>query len=135
MTDNTATRKDVRRKEKEARQAEKDRGTVIIQLLESKAGRNYAWEILAEAHVFATSYSGDALAMAFAEGERNFGLRMLNDIMQWCPEQYIQMMREQNERRTDGRNTSDSSSGGGPESYPDDDDSGTDPGYDVYRDV
>lgn len=120
---NTADRKEIRRKEKEDRQAEKDRGQVILEIMSHKPGRNYAWDILSSAHVFATSYSPDALATAFAEGERNFGLRFLNDIMQWCPEQFIQMMREQNERRTD-----DSAGSGDPESFPD----GDEPGHDVY---
>ena len=32
--------------------------------------------------------------MAFAEGERNQGLQLLADIMRWCPERFIEMMRE-----------------------------------------
>lgn len=94
-----ASRKDIRAKEKADRQADRDRGAVIIGVMDSKIGRNYIWEQLAAAHVFTTSYSTDALAMAFAEGERNSGLRLLDDIMSWCPEQFTLMMREQNDRR------------------------------------
>lgn len=129
--DNAASRKEIRQKEKAARLAEKNRGIVIINMMADKIGRAYAWDQLATAHVFSTSYSPDALQMAFAEGERNSGLRLLNDIIEWCPEQFIQMMREQNERRTidhgndDGNSDNDDS---GPDAYPD-------PGHDVYASI
>jgi hypothetical protein len=131
--DNAASRKEIRRKEKDARLAEKTRGGVTIDLMSTKNGRGYVWDQLAAAHVFSTSYSPDALQMAFAEGERNSGLRLLNDIIEWCPEQFIQMMREQNERSTiDHRDAGNDD--GGPESFPDDDtaDDGILPGHDVY---
>ena len=38
--------------------------------------------------------------MAFNEGERNAGIKLLNDIIQYCPEQFIEAMREANGRRT-----------------------------------
>ena len=129
--DNAASRKEIRRKEKEARQAERDRGVVILETMSTKNGRGYVWDQLAAAHVFATSYSPDALQMAFAEGERNFGLRLLNDIIEWCPEQFIQMMREQNERRISPGHGNDADPGDDPnvESFPDEPDTGSD----VYR--
>ena len=133
--DNAASRKEIRRKEKSARLVEKTRGSVIIELMSTTNGRNYVWDQLASAHVFSTSYSPDALQMAFSEGERNSGLRLLNDIIDWCPEQFIQMMREQNERNAnDHRSPGDNDDRGpGYESFPDDpDDDGIDPGHDVY---
>ena len=117
--DNAASRKDIRRKEKEARQIERNRGQVIIELMRTVPGRNYIWDQLTLAHIFSTSYSPDALQMAFAEGERNSGLRLLNDIIEWCPEQFIQMMREQNVRRTA---SPDADPGSDADSYPDDSD-------------
>ncbi len=130
--DNAASRKDIRRKEKEARQEEKNRGVVIIDIMSTRTGRNYTWDQLACAHVFSTSFSPDPLQMAFSEGERNSGLRLLNDIIEWCPEQFIQMMREQNERRTHDRSTG-GDNDRSPDSFPDpDDDDGINPGHDVY---
>ena len=129
--DNAASRKEIRRKEKDARLAEKTRGGVTIDLMSTKNGRGYVWDQLTAAHVFSTSYAPDALQMAFAEGERNSGLRLLNDIIEWCPEQFIQMMREQNERSTiDHRDAGNND--GGPESFPDDPADGINPGHDVY---
>jgi hypothetical protein len=58
----------------------------------------YVHEILSNAHIFSTSFSPDTSLMCFAEGERSFGLRFLADVMDHCPEQFIQMMREVNAR-------------------------------------
>ena len=121
--DNAASRKEIRRKEKAARQAERDAGEVIILLMSSAQGRKWAWETLSTAHVFATSFSPDALQMAFAEGERNSGLRLLDTILTWCPEQFIEMMREQNVRST-SLESGDPDDASGVESFPDDADNG-----------
>lgn len=48
--------------------------------------------------------------MAFNEGHRDIGLRLLADIMQFCPDRYMEMMRERNTRdnaneRRRGQNT------------------------------
>ena len=96
--DDTSSRKSVRAKEKAARQADRTRGEVIIAFMSQPTGRSYIWEQLTLCHVFSTSFNRDALAMAFSEGERNYGLRLLDDILQWCPDQFILMMREVNGR-------------------------------------
>lgn len=88
----------VRRATKAARQAESDRRTVVFNLMSSPSGRAYAHDRLVRCHVFSSSFSTSNLAMAFAEGERNVGLQDLTDIMQFCPDQYVQMMREANDR-------------------------------------
>ena len=104
MTLNTADRKSVRAAEKSAKLADRQRGEVLIAICSTEPGRRYLWERLDEAHIFRTSFSTDPIQMAFYEGERNQGLLLLGDIMQWCPDQFIQMMREHNERRsTSGR--------------------------------
>lgn len=46
-------------------------------LMSGPRGRRIVWRALERAGVFRTSYSSDALAMAFAEGARNEGLRLL----------------------------------------------------------
>ena len=127
--DSAATRKEVRRKEKESRLADRARGEVMTNLMSSVQGRNYVWDKLAESHVFTTSFSPDALAMAFAEGERNSGLRLLDDILSWCPDQFILMMREHNERSSNTPGRTDDADGTDPdvESFPD-------PGADIYAD-
>ena len=102
--DSAADRKSIRRKEKEARQADRLRAEVISGVMSTAAGRQWLWDTLASCHMFHTTFNGDALASAFAEGQRATGLAILSDIMLACPDQYIQAMRESNDRNaTDER--------------------------------
>ena len=98
MADNAADRKDIRRKEKEARIADRQRREVIGQIMSTAPGRAWLWDRLSSCHVFHTTFNGDALASAFQEGQRSVGLALLADILAHCPDQYIQAMREANER-------------------------------------
>src|SRR5512143_1860162 len=100
MAYNAGERKDVRKAEKESRIAERQRREIITGLMSTMAGRSWMLERLEECHIFATSFNRDAITMAFMEGERRTGLLLLNDIMQSCPDQYILMMRERNQRDT-----------------------------------
>src|SRR2546421_147521 len=100
MPDNAADRKQIRRKEKAAKLADAQRREVITNLMSTSFGREWMWDVLAGCHCFATTFNGDALASAFAEGERNVGLRLLADILVACPDQYIQAMRESNDRNS-----------------------------------
>lgn len=97
---NTSDRKSIRAHEKAAAIADRERGEVLISIMSSTPGRRWVWDKMGAAHIFQTSFSVDAVQMAFNEGERNQGLLLLNDIMQWCPDQFILAMREANERRT-----------------------------------
>lgn len=100
MTYDASNRKDVRRAEKESRQADRLRGDVIRAIASTTPGRAYLWGELERCHVFATSFNLDPGLMAFTEGERNAGLRLLADIMQWCPDSFLLIMQEENGRRT-----------------------------------
>ena len=100
MAYNAAERKDVRRAEKDAKLAEQQRREVVTGVMQTIAGRRWILGILEECHIFGTSFNRDPSTMAFMEGQRDIGLRLLNDIMASCPDDYILMMRENNERRT-----------------------------------
>jgi len=91
------------------------------------AGRQFMLAKLEACHIFSTSFSIDALQMAFNEGERNRGLDLLNDIMRHCPDQYVLMMRENNERHlaTDRDLNRDAERT----------ESDAEPEFDLYRDV
>ena len=143
MVDNAADRKSIRRKEKAAKLAEANRQAVVVSLMSTAFGREWVWDTLAQCHCFSTTFSGDALSSAFAEGERNVGLRLLSDILQACPDQYIQAQRESNERSSlDERRSSPESDGGDtgsgiarPDNYDDfPDDHGNASDYPVYTD-
>jgi hypothetical protein len=100
MPYDASNRKDIRRAEKAAKLAERNRATVLVQLASTAAGREFLWNTLAEAHVFTSTFSENPARAAFLEGQRSAGLRLLDSIMQSCPDQFIQAMREANARRT-----------------------------------
>lgn len=59
-------------------------------------GRRFVWRLMGEAGVFRSSFvPGDALAGAFAEGQRQQGLRLVNEVLAVCPEHWLTMIREQ----------------------------------------
>jgi len=64
-------------------------------LMGNKRGRRIIWRLLDHAGVFRSSFNTNAMAMSFAEGHRNYGLRILSMIHSQCPELYPTMMKEQ----------------------------------------
>jgi len=73
-------------------------------LMSQKRGRRMVWRFLDQAGVFRSSFSTNAMQMAFAEGARNRGLRLLDLIRTACPEQYHVMMKEHNDGTNDDGN-------------------------------
>ena len=63
-------------------------------LLKHRQGRRIAWRLLERAGVYRLSFNTNAMSMAFAEGNRNFGLALLTQIHRLCPEQYPVMLAE-----------------------------------------
>ncbi len=68
-------------------------------LMGSKRGRRIVWRFLDRAGVFRLSFNTNAMTMAFAEGNRNEGLRILAQIHALCPELYTTMVKEANDYR------------------------------------
>lgn len=83
-------------RERLAREAEE---SDVKWLMSNKRGRRVVWRLLDQAGVFRSSFNTNAMSMAFAEGNRNYGLRMLAMIHALCPEQYPAMMKEQTDDR------------------------------------
>jgi hypothetical protein len=71
-------------------------------LMGTKEGRRFMWRLLSKTGVHRTSFSNDALVMAFNEGNRNLGLLLMSEIHGLCPARYQQMQKEhqENERRS-----------------------------------
>jgi len=69
-------------------------------LMSNKRGRRIIWRLLDQAGVFRLSFNTNSMAMAFAEGNRNFGNRTLSLIHSHCPELYPQMVKENANDRT-----------------------------------
>ena len=108
---NAADPKAVKASVKAQRSADAQRAEILRGLMSLPAGRAWVFHLLESCHVFQSSYTGDGLSMAFKEGERNVGLRLLSDVMSTCPDQYIQAMREANERSSIVPGRTDTASG------------------------
>jgi len=75
-------------------------------LMSSKRGRRFVWRLMDQAGTFRSVFNTNAMAMAFAEGNRNTGLRILAMVTSLCPEHYPAMLKE----NTDDRSQPDSAS-------------------------
>lgn len=78
-------------------------------LMSSKRGRRIVWRMLDRAGVFRLSFNTNSMMMAFNEGNRNEGLRVLAQIHALCPELYPVMVKEQidEQRNLDGGSRND----------------------------
>lgn len=100
----TREKKDLREK-LEAHNEEAD----LKWLMGSKRGRRILWRLLDQSGVFRLSFNTNAMQMAFAEGNRNFGNRTMAMIHANCPELYSTMLKEHNDVRNadDGNSRND----------------------------
>lgn len=69
-------------------------------MMSDKRGRRMLWRLMDQAGVFRSSFNTNAMAMAFAEGNRNYGLRYLFLITKFCDKQYVVMQKENQDERT-----------------------------------
>lgn len=84
--------KEAERKEKSAEEKELDD---LFWVLSTVQGRRYFWRLLSFCGIFESSFSGgEALPMAYLEGQRNVGLVQLKNLMEIRPEAFIQMIQE-----------------------------------------
>ena len=75
-------------------------------VMSNARGRRFVAGLLDRAGVFRSSFSTNALQMAFSEGNRNEGLRLLDQLMCHAPDRYAEMLKENaaNDRRNRKRN-------------------------------
>jgi hypothetical protein len=66
-------------------------------LMSSKRGRRILWRILERGEVFKLSFNTNSMSMAFSEGRKNEGLRVLALIHAAAPELYATMLKEARE--------------------------------------
>ena len=133
---NASDRKSIRSAEKAAALRTIQDREAVAAIMSTIPGRAWMWRQLSAAHIFATDFTADALRDAFFAGERNFGLRLLADIMLHCPDAYLQMTKEANNVRHDGNDRSPGDTDPDPDSLaqrpsrslPDGGDSGQDSG-------
>lgn len=99
MTYDASNRKDIRRAEKAARQAELDQANFLIAAMSTREGRAWFYTQMEECHIFSDPFIGDPYREAHNKGERNVGLRYFAAISRYCPDSYILMIKEANDRR------------------------------------
>lgn len=88
--------KDVKAAIKASQRWDDKRDNVIKSIMATEDGRRWVREHLEFCHVGASSFSIDALRMAYLEGERNIGTHFMADIMNAEPKLYMLMMAEAN---------------------------------------
>jgi hypothetical protein len=95
---------DIRSQERAQAEAD-DRARLALQteiddlkwLMSNKRGRRFVARMLERAGVWRLSFNTNALTMAFNEGTRNEGLRLLAQITAHCPDRYTEMLKESKE--------------------------------------
>ena len=94
---------DAQREEEAKRQAlvRKQEIADFMWLMADPRGRRLVWRQLAAAGVFQSSFDPTAMTMAFNEGRRSEGLRLLAQIHELCPDLYPTMMKEQSQCPTE----------------------------------
>lgn len=70
---------------------------VVNGIMGHPEGRAWMFDLLARCTVFHSTFSTDALQMAFNEGQRNVGLSLIASIL---PEHYVLMLTEQRDGRS-----------------------------------
>jgi hypothetical protein len=66
----------------------------VYNVMSTESGRRFVHQLLSECGVYRTSFNTNALAMAFAEGQRNVGLMLQSRVLKSCPQFYEQMIKE-----------------------------------------
>lgn len=79
---------------KTARRVQGEQDAITKGLMSTTHGRAWVYARLADAQVFASCFSDNALHMARMEGERNAGLKLLADVMRAASEDYVTMITE-----------------------------------------
>jgi hypothetical protein len=86
--------------EADAHKAETDRRERELEvedlkwLMGHRQGRRIVWRKLQQCGVFQSSFSVNPIEMAFREGVRNAGLRLIADINEHCANRYNEMLKE-----------------------------------------
>lgn len=63
-------------------------------LMGTKPGRRIAWRQLADTGVFRNPFDRDTTVMAFNCGQMNVGQRLLAQVMELAPDEFLRMLKE-----------------------------------------
>lgn len=90
------------RGQEQAQEAAAERAMLVRQtevddlkwIMSHRIGRRFVAGVIERAGVWRLSFNTNARVMAFNEGMRNEGLRLVAQIMAHCPERYAEMIKE-----------------------------------------
>jgi hypothetical protein len=80
----------------EAKRAERVEDA-IKSVMAYRVGRRFVWALLSECGLLRTSFTGEALSMAFNEGQRNVAIRLMDQLDAICPDLVLTMTKEAKE--------------------------------------
>lgn len=63
-------------------------------LLAHRQGRRIVWKLMGDAGVFRSTFNHSGSVMAFSEGQRSQGLKLLTAVMEHAPEAFTLMQKE-----------------------------------------
>lgn len=97
----TSDPKQVNTARKKAARVRREQREVVRELMSTTQGRAWLYQKLEECHIWTPSFvPADPYSTAFKEGERNIGARLLADIMDAAPDQYVAMVKEAKEPKS-----------------------------------
>lgn len=79
---------------KASQERELQRRSDFLAIMGTSQGRRFIWKLMGESCLFLPIYSPDHSQMAFNEGRRQIGLKLLTDCNTLCPNLYLTMMKE-----------------------------------------
>jgi hypothetical protein len=93
LVKNTADKEQVKKAAQEEARIRQLQIDDVFFLLNHPQGRRFIWRYLGLCGVYRLSYTANS-DTNFREGERNIGLKLMNDIMDANPDAYLQMINE-----------------------------------------
>jgi len=63
-------------------------------LMANRRGRRIVWKLMSNAGVYKPSFNTNAMTMSFLEGVRSLGTKLLDQVMNECPDMYFEMVKE-----------------------------------------
>lgn len=99
---NAGDAQDVQKRAKGKKLRELQKEAALRQFLANPAGRMWMWDLLGLCGTFHSSFSREALVMAFQEGRRDIGNQIIGEMNRIGPEYYMKMAVEnQGEKEKD----------------------------------
>jgi hypothetical protein len=96
---NTADQKFVDKMDKKDKSRQNIEKDDLVFLLSHRQGRRYLWRLMAKCGVYQISAVTSGSTTYYNEGRREIGLNILNEIMEFDPESYLLMIKENKEER------------------------------------